>query len=127
MQPARAGPTRFTYQDYLAFPDDGLRHELIDGEHLVTPPPIPRHQEVSMELATAIRNHLRGRPLGKVYAAPIGVVLSDTDVVEPDVLFVSQDRQEIIGDRAIEAAPDLVVEILSPSTRRTDEIRKRHL
>jgi len=126
MQPARTEPIRFTYRDYLEFPDDGRRHELIDGEHLVTPAPSLRHQGISGELLTALNNYLRVHPFGKVYAAPVDVVLSDVDVVEPDLLFVSNERREILRDR-VHGAPDLVVEIVSPSSRRSDEVTKRHL
>jgi len=127
MQPARAEPIRFTYEDYLGFPDDGRRHELIDGEHLVTPAPTPRHQELSVRLVVAIANYLAAHPVGKVYAAPIDVVLSDVDVVEPDIVFVSRDRFEAIGDKAVHGAPDLAVEIVSPASRRADELTKRRL
>ena len=127
MQPARAEPTRYTYEDYLGFPDDGRRHELIDGEHLVTPAPTPRHQELSVTLVVAIRNYLAVHPIGKVYAAPIDIVLSDIDVVEPDIVFISRERFETIGEKAVHGAPALAVEIVSPSTRRTDEMTKRRL
>ncbi len=126
MQPNRAEPVQLTYEDYLRFPDDGRRHELIDGEHLVTPAPTSRHQEICVELIARIRTHLRGQPVGKLYTSPIDVVLSDRDVVQPDVLFVSNERREIVGDR-VNGAPDLLVEIVSPSTRRADHVTKRHL
>jgi Uma2 family endonuclease len=127
MQPARAEPIRFTYEDYLAFPDDGRRHELIDGEHLVTPAPTPRHQELSVRLVVAIANHLAAHPIGKVYAAPLDIILSDANVVEPDIVFVSREHLAIVGDSGVQGGPDLVVEIVSPSSRRTDEVTKRRL
>jgi Uma2 family endonuclease len=126
MQTARAESIRFTYEDYLNFPDDGRRHELIDGEHYVTPAPVRRHQELSMRLSVALATWLREHPVGEVYAAPLDVILSDVDVVEPDLLFVSNERAEVLG-KWIHGAPDLVVEILSPGTRRTDETTKRRL
>ena len=79
-----------------------------------------------MRLSVALANWLREHPVGKVYAAPLDVILSDADVVEPDLLFVSNERREVLG-KWIHGAPDLVIEILSPGTRRTDEITKRHL
>ena len=127
MQVARAEPTRLTYDDYLHFPDDGRRHELIDGEHFVTPAPALRHQELLGRLYLALGNHLAQHRAGKVYLAPVDVVFSRFDVAEPDLLFVSNERLEILADTRLTGAPDLVVEILSPSTRRTDEITKRHL
>lgn len=126
MQPARAEPVRFTYEDYLGFPDDGRRHELIDGEHLVTPASTRRHQQLSLRLANGIANHLIVHPIGEVYTAPLDVILSDTDVVQPDIVFVSNERREVLG-KWIHGAPDLAVEIVSPASRRTDEMTKRRL
>jgi Uma2 family endonuclease len=126
MQTARAESIRFTYEDYLNFPDDGRRHELIDGEHYVTPAPVRRHQKLSGRLMFALEAWLREHPVGEVYAAPLDVILSDVDVVEPDLLFVSNERAEVLG-KWVHGAPDLVVEILSPGTRRTDETTKRRL
>ena len=126
MQPARAEPIRSTYSDYLKISDDGRRHELIDGEHLVTPAPDRRHQEISGRLFFAIESCLRAAPLGKLYAAPLDVILSDVDIVQPDLVFVSTGRRAVLGT-SVHGAPDLVVEILSPSSRRTDEIIKRRL
>jgi Uma2 family endonuclease len=74
----------------------------------------------------ALEAWLREHPVGEVYAAPLDVILSDVDVVEPDLLFVSNERAEVLGTW-IHGAPDLVVEILSPGTRRTDETTKRRL
>jgi len=127
MQVARAEPIRLTYDDFVNFPDDGRRHELIDGEHFVTPAPVLRHQELLGRLHLALGNHLVQHRAGKVYLAPADVVFSSFDVVEPDLLFVSNERLEILAETRLTGAPDLVVEILSPSTRRTDEIRKRQL
>jgi Uma2 family endonuclease len=126
MQVARAEPIRLTYDDFVNFPDDGRRHELIDGEHFVTPAPVARHQRVSIRLATALYAFVEQRTLGEVFTAPFDVILSRHDVVEPDLLFVSNERRDIVRDW-VYGAPDLVVEILSPSTRRTDEIGKRQL
>ncbi len=126
MQPAHADRIRLTYEDLLGFPDDGRRHELIDGEHYVTPAPTPRHQELLGRLHLALGTYLRGSPVGKLYFAPVEVVLSDHDVVEPDLLFVSNARLGIIGS-LVRGAPDLAVEIVSPSSRRTDEVTKRRL
>ncbi len=126
MQPARSSQTRFTYEDYLNFPQDGRRHELIDGEHFVSPSPIRRHQQLSLRLAFAIEAHLRQHPVGEVYLAPFDVILSTIDVVEPDLLYISRERADILREW-VHGAPDLVVEILSPGTRKTDEITKRRL
>lgn len=124
---ARMLKTKWTYEDYLLFPDDGNRHELIDGEHVMTPAPTTRHQRISARLLTVLENFLRQTRLGVVFAAPCDVVLSDVDVVEPDLLVISTSRRGIITEKNIQGAPDLVVEILSDSTRKTDEIIKRKL
>jgi Uma2 family endonuclease len=115
--PRIAGPV--TYADYLAL-DDGQRYEVVAGVLYVTPAPVPRHQLVAGALHDELRRWVRPRRLGVVFIAPTDVVLSDTDVVQPDVLFISRARLAIVGRKAIEAAPDLVVEVLSPGTRKLD-------
>jgi Uma2 family endonuclease len=126
MQPVEVSSTKLTYDDYLLFPDDGRRHELIDGEHYVTPAPSLRHQEISKRLFRLLDGYLQVRPLGQVFYAPVDVVPTDVDVVEPDLLYVSNGRAEILRD-PVRGAPDLVIEIVSPSSRRTDEVVKRKL
>jgi Uma2 family endonuclease len=127
VRPAVPG-VKLTYDDYLLLPDDGRRHELIDGEHYVTPSPVPRHQEIALNLAVMIRNGLASNPVGRVYVAPLDVVFSEFDVVEPDLLFVASARVgEVLTDRHVRGAPDLVVEIGSPGTRKRDETVKRRL
>ncbi|MDE2058777.1 MAG: Uma2 family endonuclease [candidate division NC10 bacterium] len=118
---------KFTYNDYLLFPDDGKRHELIDGEHYMTPSPSEGHQRIAMNLSGTLWQYLTTRPIGRAYAAPFDVVLSQTDVVQPDLLFVSAAKTSILTARNVQGAPDLIVEILSDTTRRTDEIIKRKL
>jgi Uma2 family endonuclease len=119
---------KLTYEDYLYFPEDGRRHELIDGEHYVTAAPNIKHQTIASNLAGDLRNFVRPRGLGRVWPAPMDVVLSKSDVVQPDVLFVSKGRLYLAaGGENIQGAPDLVVEVFSPKTRRTDAITKRHL
>lgn len=118
---------RFTYEDYVLFPDDGKRHEIINGEHYVTPSPSTRHQTVALRVATAIENVLQQTRLGRLFIAPCDVVLSEVDVVQPDLLFVSSSRESIITPENIRGVPDLVVEIISDSSRKTDEVVKRKL
>lgn len=128
MRPTAA--PKLTAQDFLRLPgfeDDGLRHELIDGEHVVTPSPAERHQRVSMELTVALANYLKATGTGRVYYAPFDVVLSDYDVVEPDVLVVLKEQLGIIGTKNVQGAPAIVIEILSPSGRHRDEVVKREL
>jgi Uma2 family endonuclease len=127
MKPA-APRVKLTYDDFVLFPDDGNRHELIDGEHYVTPSPVPRHQAIALNIAVLIRNHLDAHPVGRIYTAPLDVLFSDVDVVEPDLLYVSRERLDaVMTAKNVAGAPDLVVEIGSPGTRRRDETIKRRL
>jgi Uma2 family endonuclease len=118
---------RLTYEDFLRFPEDGLRHELIDGEHFVTPAPSRKHQLASANLTYFLVGFLRRNPLGHVFAAPFDVVLSNEDVVEPDLLYISHERAGILNEQNARGTPDLVIEILSEGTRRIDETRKLKL
>jgi len=118
---------KLTYDDLVHFPDDGKRHELIDGEHYVTPAPVPRHQAIALSIAAPMWEYLRRHPVGTVYMAPIDIVFSDFNVVEPDVLFISKARMGVLTEKNIQGAPDLVVEVGSPSTRRRDEKIKHQL
>lgn len=121
MPPARPDP-RLTYDDFLLFPDDGLRHELIDGEHYVTPSPSTRHQRLVGRLHLAFALYLRDHPhAGEVFLAPFDVVFTQFDVVEPDLLFVTSDQSEIVTEKHVRGAPAIVIEILSPGTRTVDE------
>jgi Uma2 family endonuclease len=120
-----APSVKLTYDDFVLFPDDGKRHELIDGEHYVTPSPNLRHQTISRRLLVEIAKHLEIHPVGRVWTAPLDVVLSKHDVVEPDLIYVSHARGAILTKQNIQGAPDLAVEILSPGTRKTDEVTKR--
>ncbi len=119
--------TKLTYDDYAAFPEDGRRHEIIDGEHYVVPSPIIKHQAISRKLEFALVKYLEQNPIGTVFDAPCDVVLSDLDVVQPDILYIANEHSAIITEKNVRGAPDLVIEIISESTRHTDEITKRKL
>jgi Uma2 family endonuclease len=121
-------PRKLTYDDFLHFPeDDGLRHELIGGEHFMAPAPSRKHQFASISLSSAFFTFLRRNPLGHVYHAPFDVVLSDEDVVEPDLVFISNQRAGILNEKNARGTPDLVIEILSERTRKIDETLKLEL
>ncbi len=122
-----AFPPKLTYQDFLQFPDDGRRHELIDGAHCVSPAPATRHQRLSWRLSQALGRYLDEHPVGEAFCAPYDVVLSMFDVVEPDLLLVLGDQAELITHRHVRGAPALVVEILSAATRQVDEDVKLRL
>jgi Uma2 family endonuclease len=120
-------PRRLTYEDLLQFPEDGLRRELIGGDVFVSPAPSRKHQAVSFNLSYFFGDFLRRVPLGQALAAPFDVLLSDEDVVEPDLLFISKERAAILNEQNARGAPDLVVEILSERTRKVDETLKLQL
>jgi Uma2 family endonuclease len=126
MPPMPTTDLRLTVEDYELFPDDGRRHELIDGEHVVTPAPTGRHQLVAGNLHLALRGAADADRLGLVLFAPFDVVLSRHDVVQPDLVFLGRERWGSVPARA-EAPPHLAVEIVSPSSRHTDEVRKRRV
>ncbi|MDE0032732.1 MAG: Uma2 family endonuclease [Deltaproteobacteria bacterium] len=118
--PTQPSDVPFTYQDYLNTPDD-VRCELIEGELLVMEPaPATSHQRVLVNLTLLLAPFAREHGLGEVFIAPTDVYLSDTNVVQPDLLFVSAARASIVTERDVHGAPDLVVEIASPSTRQRD-------
>jgi Uma2 family endonuclease len=105
-----------TYADYAAIPNDGRRYELHEGEVSVTPAPNTTHQRIVGNLYFTLREHVRRGGLGEVFLSPIDCILSDTSVVQPDLVFVETARLTAVSQRGIEGAPSLVVEVLSPST-----------
>ena len=118
--------TKLTIADYMATPD-GQRYQLLDGDLILAPSPTRKHQKVSIRLSTAINSFVDFQRLGEVYEAPFDVFLSEHNVVQPDILFVSADRLDIITEGNVQGAPDLAVEILSPGTASEDQGRKRVL
>jgi Uma2 family endonuclease len=127
VNPASSG-VKLTYDDFVLFPDDGKRHELIDGEHYVTPSPNNKHQRVSFNLTMLIGGWLETHPIGRLYYAPFDVVFSRFDVVEPDLLYMSTERAaEVLTAANVQGAPELVIEIGSPATHTRDETIKRTL
>ena len=117
---------KFTYQDYLNTSED-KRYELLDGDLVTIATPGELHQSVSAQLGWRLVQFASENNSGRVYHAPFDVVLSDTDVVQPDLLFISNERDHIITPENIQGAPDLVVEVLSPSTATRDRTFKRTL
>ena len=113
--------SKLTYEDYAAIPDDGHRHEIIDGEHYMNPAPNIPHQIVLFNVSRNLHEYVRKHRLGRVLPAAVDVVLNEHDIVQPDIIFVSAARAHIINRKNIQGAPDLVVEILSDSNRRYDE------
>jgi Uma2 family endonuclease len=119
--------TKLTYEDFLQIPEDGKRHEIIDGVHYVTASPIVRHQLILGNLYFCIKRYLRENDLGEVFLSPFDVIFSDFDIVEPDLLYLSKERQSLLTEANLQGSPDLVVEILSPSTQGRDRGIKKKL
>ena len=127
MKEPRPG-VKLTCDDFLLFPDDGLRHELIDGEHYATPSPVSNHQRIVGNLHWLIRSFLEEHPVGEVFVAPFDVVLSQFDIVVPDLLYISNERaREVMTDANVRGTPELVIEVGSPGTRKRDETIKLRL
>ena len=118
---------RYTYEDWLSIPEDSSRlYEIVDGELFVSPPPRLRHQQVAVSLTRILSTLAREHGLGEVLTSPVGVRLENDTVTEPDVLFVASDRLSIMDwEGCVMGAPDLVVEVLSPSNREYDRNLKR--
>jgi Uma2 family endonuclease len=118
---------KWTYEDYAKLPADGLRHEIIDGEHFVNPSPSTQHQHVSKRLQYQLYTKIELAGLGVLYDAPIDVQLSEFDIVQPDIVIILNENVRKITPTKIKVAPHLVVEILSPSTSGTDRTIKKDL
>ena len=116
--------TKMTYDQYCLLPEDGKQYEVIDGELFMTPAPRPKHQQIVVWLTEELSRFVRENSLGEVFVAPVDVLLDRHSIVQPDVLFISAARLSIVKEDAIEGPPDLVVEVLSPSTFYKD-LRKK--
>jgi len=125
----KSAAAKLTYRDYAALPEphDARRYEILDGDLVVTPSPLIHHQDVSSNLFTILDAHVRRRGLGRVYYAPVDVILHRNTIVVPDLVFVATQRASIVTERAVEGPPDLLIEILSPSTARRDRGIKARL
>jgi Uma2 family endonuclease len=117
----------FTYQDYLNLPEDGERYEIINGELIMVPAPYTIHQKISGNIMDELRNFVKKNSKGEVFYAPVDVVLSETNVVQPDILFIAKEHAELITEKNIAGAPDLIIEILSPTTGYYDLIEKKEI
>jgi Uma2 family endonuclease len=119
--------SKLGYADYCDFPNDGRRHEIIDGEHYVNPAPSMYHQTISKRLHYQLYSKIELGKLGLVFYAPIDVQLGDHDIVQPDLVAVVNSRKSIVAPSRIVGAPDLIVEILSQTSTRNDRTLKREL
>lgn len=116
---------RWTYDDLVDLPEDNLRHEIIDGEHVVSPAPIPRHQIIVGRLHLILGSYLATHAIGQVLLAPCDIVFAPDNVLEPDVFYITNERWSIVGRKYVQAAPDLAIEVISETGRRRDEVDKR--
>lgn len=117
---------RYTYADYQQLPE-GAPYELIRGHLVMSPSPTPHHQLVQSNLFYELSRFTREQNGGRVLSAPLDVRFSDTEVLQPDLVYVAQSRLDIIGEQNIDGAPDLIAEILSPSTAHKDLTTKKRL
>ena len=120
------GRGNFTYEDLRHTPDDGKRYEVLEGDLIVSPSPRTKHQWIVYRVALLF-GAAEHAAYGTACTAPMAVVLANSDVVQPDVLFIAQDRKGIITEENIQGAPDLVVEVISEGSRLRDAITNRHL
>ena len=127
MEIMKTTAAKMTYDQYCLLPEDRNQYELFDGELVMTPSPSARHQDIVLTLAARLAAHIVKHSLGKVYVAPLDTIFDQFTVVQPDILFVRRERVPEVVKERIEGAPDLVVEVLSPSTFHKDLRRKMHV
>lgn len=127
MANATTNTSKRTYKDYVRYPDDGRRHEIIDGDHYVNPAPTTDHQRFSRRIQFQLFDQIEETGRGEVFDAPCDVELSDHDIVQPDLIVVTKERRLIITPAKIKGTPNLLVEVLSPSTSRHDCVLKKEL
>ena len=119
--------SKLGYEQYVCIPDDGRRHEIIDGDHYLNPAPATYHQRLSGRIHFQLYEQIDLPRIGEVYCAPTDVQLTDHDIVQPDLIVVLNERKAIITPTKIKGVPDLVVEILSESTIKNDRVLKKEL
>ncbi len=118
---------KLTYREYVCFPEDGRRHEVISGEHVVNPAPDTYHQTLSRRIQFQLYSQIEQKGLGQVFDAPTDLQLSDHDIVQPDLIVVLRHVPNIITPKKIKGVPDLLVEILSESSANNDRVLKKEL
>ena len=127
MSQAIPAKSKLGYEHYVCFPDDGRRHEVIDGDHYVNPAPSTNHQRFSRRIQFQLYDQIEETGRGEVFNAPTDLQLTDHDIVQPDLIVIMRERRLIITPTKIKGTPDLIVEILSPSTEKNDCILKKEL
>src|SRR5215212_6847488 len=120
--------TRITYEEFMALPEEeGKHYELIEGELVVNPAPLPRHQRIVRKLIGRLDRYFEAHGSGEVWHAPLDFVLSRENVLEPDVAVILRERADIVGPKNVQGVPDIVIEVLSEGTNRNDKTVKRRL
>ncbi len=118
---------KFTTADYENLPSDGKQYQIVEGELFMTPAPFTKHQIVLRNIFRILDAYVREHDMGDVYFAPVDFVLSDINIVQPDLFFIKKERLSIIGEKNIQSAPDMAVEILSPHSEKLDRVHKKNL
>lgn len=121
----QSASSRWGYAEFARIPGDRNRNEVIAGDICASPRPSPLHQRVLIRVLTRLNSFVEEHALGNVFIGPIDVLFGDEDFIEPDAVFVRRERDGIISDRGIEAAPDLIIEVASPATAYQDRMLKR--
>ncbi|HDL18575.1 MAG TPA: Uma2 family endonuclease [Bacteroidetes bacterium] len=117
----------YTYRDYLDLPDDRNRYEILEGELIMGPAPITIHQRISRKIEIQLAYFVEKHNLGEIFDAPFDVIFGETNVIQPDLLFISNENKKILTEKNIQGAPDLIIEILSPATAYYDLIEKKEI
>ena len=117
---------KYTYEDYLKLPE-GAPYQLINGELVMSPSPTTYHQIIANNISTLLTQYVRKNKFGTILFSPIDVYFEKHETYQPDIIFVSKERKEIIGEKKIEGAPDLVIEILSESNAYYDLKHKKNI
>jgi len=119
--------THLGYAEYVCFPDDGKRHEIIEGEHYMNPAPSTNHQTVSRRIQFSLYSQIELKGLGQVFDAPVDLQLNEHNIVQPDIVLVLEAKRQIITPTKIKGIPDLIIEILSPTSIDNDCVLKRQM
>lgn len=119
--------TQLGYAEYVCFPDDGKRHEIIEGEHYMNPAPSTNHQTVSRRIQFSLYSQIELKELGQVFNAPVDLQLNEHNIVQPDIVIVLEAKRQIITPTKIKGIPDLIIEILSPTSTKNDCVLKRQV
>jgi Uma2 family endonuclease len=122
--PLRETAKLYTYADYLKLPEDGIRYEILNGELIMSPAPTIGHQTTLRNFLVALSTFLEKNALGEVLPAPTDVILSDINVLQPDIVLVLREKYDIFTRENIQGAPDLVIEVLSRGTEKRDREEK---